>query len=132
MEENKGNGLDDVTELTYLHLYNPLRWEGNIKNNFYHKSDEKVLKMLTECGTAYLVEINKSEKDFQWYLPEIREEFGLVEGNPLADWFLEERMKNHMEYIEDVKQIYSIVRGEAVRRGMDVKRYPDTLEELTE
>jgi len=132
MTEEKQD-LGTITELTYLHLYNPLRWEGNIRNNFQFQSNKQVLKMLNECGTAYLVQINKKEEDFQWYLPMIRKEFGPDEVNELADWFLEERMKEHAQYISDVKEIYKIIRAEALIRGMndEIKKYPDTLEELT-
>jgi hypothetical protein len=127
-----GNTLDEITELTYLQINNPWRWKGNIENTLNLVSDEKVLKMLVESGIAYLREVNITDKDLMWYFEGVKKTFNANESGALMNWMFYARKENHLQNLEDVKKIYSLVRSEAIERGIDVKKYPEKLEELTE
>jgi hypothetical protein len=140
MEENEP---DEITELTYLNVNNPWRWKGNIENNLNLATDEKVLKMLVESGIAYLREFNIGDKDLLWYFEDdltqeiispghINKKYGSNKATSLVESIINSRRKNHLQNLEDVKKIYSLVRSKAIERGIDVKKYPENLEELTE
>ena len=126
------NALDEITELTYLHLNNPWRWKGNIENQLNQVTDEKVLKMLVESGIAYLREAHIRDKDLMWYFEGIKQSFNANEAGALMNWMFCARKETHLQNLEDVKKIYSLVRNKALERGINIKKYPERLEELTE
>lgn len=133
--------MNQITELTYLNVNNPWRWNGIIKDILNRASKEKTVKILNETGTAYLRAFNITDKDLLWYFEDkINQEIissGSVDREhgkgmmSLIGWMVDGRKETHKQYIEDVKKIYSLVINKAIEKNIDISKYPKSLEELT-
>jgi len=135
------NNMNEIKELTYLCINNPWRFKGNIENIINNASKEKIFNILTETGTAYLINSNLTEKDLLWYfedkIAQEKKEQGSVDKMSCPgmmdtiNWIIDGRKKNHQQYLEDVEKIYSLCMNKAIELNMDISKYPKTLKELT-
>ena len=113
--------MNKVTGLNYLRVHNPRRDKRKLENRINQFSKEELVKLISECGKAYLKEFNflNDEK----LVAKIPQEY--------KESFSELRKINFTQYLDNIEEAYSLLRKRAIELNVDLSKYPEKLEELT-